>query len=186
VNHGWHILLGLVVAFFGWRHWKKTPEGRLDWDRLVLRFPVVGPIVLKAALARSTRSFALSLRSGVPLERALVGVAQTADNAYLSQQIDAMRDHVMRGEPLARAAAGAGVFTPMALQMLAIGEETGMIDVLMDEVGELYSEEVQYSLKTLSQQIEPILILFMGVLVLILALGVFLPMWNLSSAAMKH
>jgi len=186
IAHGWHILIFLVAAFFVWRHWKKTPEGRLIWDRWLLGFPIVGPIVLKAALARSTRSFALSLRSGVPLERALIGVAQTADNAYLTQQIDAMRDHVMRGEPLARAAASAGVFTPMALQMLAIGEETGMIDELMDEVGELYSEEVQYSLKNLAQQIEPILILFMGGLVLILALGVFLPMWNLGSAAMKH
>jgi len=186
IKHGWHIVIGLVLAFYAWRHWKKTPEGKLIWDRLLLRFPIVGQIVLKASLARATRSFALSLRSGVPLERALIGVAQTADNAYLTQQIDLMRDHVMRGEPLARAAAGAGVFTPMALQMLAIGEETGMIDELMDEVGELYSEEVQYSLKNLSQQIEPILILFMGGLVLVLALGVFLPMWNLGGAAMKH
>lgn len=186
VNHGAALFGALVGAFFVFRKWINSPQGRPAWDKALLRMPIVGPIVTKASLARFTRAFALSLRSGVPLERALIGVAQTADNAYLTQQIDSMREHVMRGESLAHAAAGTGVFTPMVLQMLAIGEETGMVDELLEEVGELYSEDVQYLLKTLSQQIEPILIVFMGGLVLMLALGVFLPMWNMGSAAMKH
>jgi len=186
IQHGWTILGIFVASFFGWRYWSKTPEGKLVWDRLVLRLPVVGGIVTKAALARFTRAFALSLRSGVPLERALIGVAQTADNAYLTQQIDQMRDHIMRGETLARAAASTGIFTPMVLQMIAIGEETGMVDELLEEVGELYTEEVQYSLKTLSQQNEPILIVVLGGQVLNLALARSPPAWNLGSAAMKH
>jgi MSHA biogenesis protein MshG len=186
IEHGWSLFMALVAAFFIWRKWSKSPQGKPVWDRLLLRMPIVGPIVTKASLARFTRAFALSLRSGVPLERALIGVAQTADNAYLTQQIDSMRERIMRGESLAHSAANAGVFTPMVLQMIAIGEETGMVDELLDEVGELYSQDVQYLLKTLSQQIEPILIVFMGGLVLVLALGVFLPMWNMGSAAMKH
>lgn len=186
IEHGWSIMIAAVLAFFVWRKWVKSPQGKPVWDRFLLRMPIVGPIVTKASLARFTRAFALSLRSGVPLERALIGVAQTADNAYLTQQIDSMRERIMRGESLAHSAAGAGVFTPMVLQMIAIGEETGMVDELLDEVGELYSEDVQYLLKTLSQQIEPILIVFMGGLVLVLALGVFLPMWNMGGAAMKH
>jgi MSHA biogenesis protein MshG len=186
IEHGWAMLAVSVGLGFIFRYWKKTPEGQLEWDRLLLRMPLVGPIVTKASLARFTRAFSLSLRSGMPMERALVAVAHTADNAYLTQQIDSMREHIMRGEPLAQAAAGAGVFTPMVLQMIAIGDETGMVDELLDEVAELYSEDVKYALKTLSQQIEPILIVFMGILVLVLALGVFLPMWNLGSAAMKH
>lgn len=186
IEHGWSILISAVLAFFVWRKWTKSPQGKPVWDRFLLRMPIVGPIVTKASLARFTRAFALSLRSGVPLERALIGVAQTADNAYLTQQIDSMRERIMRGESLAHSAASAGVFTPMVLQMIAIGEETGMVDELLDEVGELYSEDVQYLLKTLSQQIEPILIVFMGGLVLVLALGVFLPMWNMGGAAMKH
>ncbi|RTL32840.1 MAG: type II secretion system F family protein [Burkholderiales bacterium] len=186
IEHGWSLLCAIVAAFMLWRKWIQSPQGKPIWDRALLRMPIVGPIVTKASLARFTRAFSLSLRSGVPLERALIGVAQTADNAYLTQQIDSMREHVMRGETLAHAAAGTGVFTPMVLQMLAIGEETGMVDELLDEVGELYSEDVQYLLKTLSQQIEPILIVFMGGLVLVLALGVFLPMWNMGGAAMKH
>lgn len=185
IKHGWLIALALVVAFFVWRHWKQTEEGRLIWDRLLLKAPVVGPIVTKASLARFTRAFALSLKSGVPLERALSGVATTADNAFITLRIEQMRDHIMRGETLAHAAAASGVFTPIVLQMIAIGEETGMVDELLEEVGELYSNEVQYSLKTLSQQIEPILIVFMGGLVLVLALGVFLPMWNLGEMSFK-
>jgi MSHA biogenesis protein MshG len=186
LQHGWGLFGGAVAAFFGFRWWRNTPEGRFVWDRFLLRMPLVGPIVSKASMARFTRAFAMSLRSGVPLERALIGVAQTTDNAFLTERIDSMREHIMRGEPLANAAAGTGVFTPMVLQMIAIGEETGMVDELLDEVGELYSEDVQYALKTLSQQIEPILIVFMGVLVLILALGVFLPMWNMGQATIKH
>lgn len=186
LEHGWLLSLIAVVTFFVWRFWKQSPEGRPVWDRLLLRFPLVGPIVTKAAVARFARAFSLSLRSGVPMERALTGVAQTADNAHLSAAIESMKDRVLRGEALASAAAGTGVFTPMALQMIAIGEETGMLDDLLDEVGEMYTNEVQYALKTLSQQIEPILIVFMGGLVLILALGVFLPMWNLGQVTLKH
>lgn len=186
VNNGGLLAVGSVAAFFAWRQWRHSPQGRAIWDRWLLRFPLVGPIVVKAALSRFARAFSLSLRSGVPMERALTGVAQTADNAHLSASIEAMKDRVMRGEALASAAASTGVFTPMALQMIAIGEETGMLDDLLDEVGEMYSNEVQYSLKTLSQQIEPILIIFMGALVLVLALGVFLPMWNLGQVTLKH
>jgi MSHA biogenesis protein MshG len=80
----------------------------------------------------------------------------------------------------------AGVFTPMVLQMMAIGEETGMLDELLEEIGELYGNEVEYSIKTLSQQIEPILIIFLGALVLLLALGVFLPMWDMGRVSLKH
>ena len=184
INHGWLLLLMAAAGFMAFRMWIKTPAGRMIWHRAILKMPLVGPIVSKAALARFSRAFALSLRSGVPLERALTGVAYTADNVFMSSRIEALRDHVTRGEPLAHAAAASGIFTPIVLQMIAIGEETGMVDDLLEEVGELYGNEVEYALKTLSQQIEPILIIFLGVVVLVLALGVFLPMWDLGSAAM--
>lgn len=184
INHGWLLLIGAVAAFWGFRMWIKTPQGRMTWHRWLLKMPLVGNIVSKAALARFARAFALSLRSGVPLERALTGVAYTADNVYMSSRIEALRDFVTRGESLAHAAAVSGIFTPIVLQMIAIGEETGMVDDLLEEVGELYGNEVQYALKTLSQQVEPILIIFLGAVVLVLALGVFLPMWDLGSATM--
>jgi MSHA biogenesis protein MshG len=137
-------------------------------------------------LARFARSFALSLKSGVPVEQALSVVAQTVANAHIAQKVEGMRESVERGESILRAAAAAGVFTPIVLQMIAVGEETGAVDELMDEVAGLYTNEVQYELKTLGQQIEPILIIFLGVMVLVLALGVFLPVWDLGRVALKH
>jgi len=183
VDYGWLLGLGLIGAFFGWRAWVHTPAGKLRWDQFQLAVPIAGKIVRKAMLARFARGFALALKSGVPIERALAAVAQTVENSWISRRIDGMRDSVERGESVVRAAMTAGVFTPVVLQMIGVGEETGAIDELMEEVAELYSNEVQYELKTLGQQIEPILIVFLGVLVLVLALGVFLPMWDLGKVA---
>ncbi|MEY4767044.1 MAG: hypothetical protein RI907_3717 [Pseudomonadota bacterium] len=186
INYGWYMLGGAAMAYFVFRQWLQTPLGRLAWDAWLVRVPLVGPIVTQAALSRFARAFALSLRSGVPLEKALSSVALTADNSFLAGRIEGMRDAITRGDSLTRAAVGAGVFTPMVLQMLAIGEETGMLDELLEEIGELYGNEVEYSIKTLSQQIEPILVIFLGAVVLLLALGVFLPMWDMGRVALKH
>jgi len=172
------------IAFFGFRAWARTASGRLTWDRIKLRLPVAGKIILKATMARFARSFALSLRSGVPIVQALTVVSQTADNAYLSLRIEGMRDSVERGESILRSANAAGVFTPMVLQMIAVGEESGSLDDLMDEIAQMYEREVDYELKTLSSQIEPILIVFLGAMVLVLALGIFLPIWDLGQAAL--
>ena len=182
---GWLIVLLAVAAAVWWRAWKATPAGRLAWDRLCLRLPLAGPIVHKATLSRFSRSFALAMKSGLPIEQTLAVTAQTVDNAWIARQVDGMRDAVERGDTILRAATASGVFTPVVLQMIAVGEETGAIDELMDEIAHMYSEEVQYQLKTLSQQIEPILITFLGVMVLVLALGVFMPMWDLGHAAIK-
>ncbi len=185
LNYGWLLLGTAVAAGFGLRHWIGTVDGRYRFDRLSLRLPLVGRVVRKATLSRFARSFALALKAGVPVEQALSVVAQTVDNAYISRKVDAMRESVERGETILRSAVASGVFTPVVLQMIAVGEETGTVDELMDEIAELYSNDVQYELKTLSQQIEPILVVFMGVLVLVLAMGVFLPMWELGRVAIK-
>jgi MSHA biogenesis protein MshG len=124
------------------------------------------------------------MRSGVPIVQALTVVSQTVDNAYLSMRVDQMRDGVERGESILRTATAAGIFTPIVLQMIAVGEEAGSLDELMDEIAQMYEREVDYELKTLSSQIEPIMITFLGVMVLILALGIFLPIWDLGKAAL--
>jgi len=186
VEYGWLIVLMAAAIAFALRRWIATPAGRLRWDGAVLRVPIAGAIVRKAQLARFARGLALAIKSGVPIEQALSVVSQTADNALIAMRIDKMRESVERGESILRAAAGSGVFTPVVLQMIGVGEETGAIDELMEEVAELYSNEVQYELKTLGQQIEPILIVFLGVLVLVLALGVFLPVWDLGRVAFKR
>jgi len=183
---GWPwMLMILAGSITGFKLWVRTTDGRLSWDRFKLRVPVAGKIVLKATIARFARSFALATRSGVPIVQGLTLTAQTVDNAWVSQQIDRMREGVERGESVLRTATNSGVFTPVALQMIVVGEESGSLDDMMDEVADMYQREVEYELKTLSSQIEPILIVCLGVLVLILALGVFLPIWDLGTAAMK-
>lgn len=181
----WHlIVIALAAAFAAFRGYIGTPAGRYRWDRLRLRMPIAGKIVLKATLSRFARSFALAMKSGVPIIQALTTVAQTVDNAFIAEKIENMRSSVERGESVLRAALGTGVFTPVVLQMIAVGEETGALDDLMQEVAEMYQREVEYELKTLGQQIEPILIVMLGILVLVLALGIFLPIWDLGKAAM--
>lgn len=182
---GWALLLAAAGAAFSLRRWIATTEGRLAWDRWILGLPLAGPIVQKATLSRFARSFALALKSGVPIEQTLAIVAQTVDNAWIGRKVDGMREAVERGDTILRAAVATGVFTPVVLQMIAVGEETGTVDELMDEIATLYTSDVQYELKTLSQQIEPILIAFLGVMVLVLALGVFLPMWDLGRVSLK-
>lgn len=166
------------------RSWLATPEGRYKWDKAKLRIPIAGPIVLKATLARFARSFAMASSSGVPISQAMTVVAQTVDNAYIGNRIEQMRDGVERGESLSRCAAGAGVFTPIVLQMIAVGEETGELDTLLVEIAQMYERETDYSIKGLSAAIEPILLFVIACLVLVLALGVFLPLWNMGQAAM--
>ena len=185
--HYWPVILAAIIgAALGFRFWISTPAGRYTWDRLKLRLPVAGTIINKASLARFARSFALSIRSGVPVMQCLSAVAEVVDNDYLGERIEKMREGVQRGESVLRTSANAGIFTPVVLQMIAVGDETGELDDLMLEVAELYEREVDYDIKTLAAQIEPILIVFLGVLVLILALGVFLPIWDLSRVALRR
>jgi MSHA biogenesis protein MshG len=183
----WPVMAGIAVAAgLAWRSWLATPPGRFSWDKVKLRIPIAGKIIHKGTMARFARSFSLSTRSGVPIVQALTVVAQTVDNAYLSARVEQMRDGVERGESILRTATAANVFTPVVLQMIAVGEETGSLDDLMDEIAEMYEREVDYELKTLAAQIEPILIVFLGIMVLILALGIFLPVWDLGRAALKR
>jgi MSHA biogenesis protein MshG len=180
----WPLLLAMLAgAFFGFRAWTATPAGRLAWHRIKLRLPIAGKIVHKATLARFARSFALASRSGVPLVQALTVVAQTVDNDHIAEKIARMREGIERGETILRTAIASKVFTPVVLQMVAVGEESGALDDMMQEIADMYQREVEYEIKNLSAQIEPILIVCLGALVLVLALGIFLPIWDLGQAA---
>jgi MSHA biogenesis protein MshG len=186
VNYWWVMLGGIVLVFVAFAQYTSTKSGRMNWDRLKMRLPIAGRIVTKATLARFARSLSLALRSGLPVTQGLSLVAQTVDNTYMASRIEKMREAVERGDNLVRAAAGTEVFTPIVLQMLAVGDESGAVDDMMEEIAGMYQREVEYDLKNLSAQIEPILIVMLGVLVLVLALGVFLPIWDLGKVAVKH
>ena len=180
----WYLQLAVLIgAVFAFRAWIATRAGKYTWDRYKLKIPIAGKILLKATLARFARSFSLALQSGVPVVQALSTVALVVDNDYIGHRIEQMRDGVERGESVLRTAVAAGIFTTIVLQMIAVGDETGELDSLLREVADLYENDVEYEVKTLSQQIEPILIIGLGGLVLVLALGVFLPIWDLGKAA---
>ncbi|MGL4753525.1 MAG: type II secretion system F family protein [Aeromonadaceae bacterium] len=179
----WWWLMGLTVAAVvgAWVYWIRTPNGRLIWGRWQLRLPIIGSIITRSLLARFARSFAMMLRAGVPLNQALSLVADAVDNAHVAQRIREMRSGVERGESLLRCAAASQLFTPLVMQMFAVGEETGQVEELMQEAAEYYEREVDYDLRTLTARIEPILLVIVAGMVLVLALGIFTPMWDMFS-----
>lgn len=179
----WYLILGAVVGgVLGFRYYIATPAGRYWWDSKKLTLPVVGRILYQATLARFTRSMAITIKAGVPLVAGMTAVARAVDNVFIGERIVQMRDGVERGENIARTAIVTGLFPALVVQMITVGEETGAMDAMMQEVSEYYEREVDYAIKNLSAAIEPILITAIGVMVLILALGVFLPMWDLATA----
>ena len=180
----WHYLLAGIIAtvYLGGRY-LKTPNGSYRWDKTKLRLPLVGSIFERTLLGRFSRSFSMMLRSGVPLTSALDLVAEAVGNDYMEEKIRAMRQNIEKGESLSRVATGSKLFTPLVLQMINVGEETGRVDELLQEVAEFYEREVDYDLKSLTSKIEPILITLVAGMVLVLALGIFTPMWDMMGAA---
>ncbi len=176
------MLIAMVGAFFGVRAYVNSASGRLLWDRWKLRMPIIGSILERSILSRFARSFSVMLSAGVPLTQALSLVAEAVDNAYMESKILDIRRTIERGENLSRAARQSKLFTPLVLQMIVVGEETGRSDTLLKEVADYYERETDYDLKTLTARIEPVMIGFVAILVLILALGIFTPMWDMMNA----
>jgi MSHA biogenesis protein MshG len=179
------MLITIIVAFFALRYYVRTPEGRYRWHKMKLGVPVIGKVIYKATLGRFARALAVMMKSGVPLVQGMTVISRAVDNDYISDRIVQMRDGVERGETIARTAAATGMFPPLVIQMISVGEDTGSVDDLMFNVAEYYEREVDYDITNLSTALQPILIVFLSALVFILALGVFLPMWDLVQVARK-
>lgn len=177
-----HLLVALVGAFFGIRAYLKTEKGMFFWDKIKTKMPIVGSIIERSILSRFSHSFAIVLKAGVPMTTGLTLVSEAVDNTYMSEKIIAMRTAIESGESLLRAAIASTLFTPLVIQMVAVGEETGRVDELLSEVGDYYEREVDYDLSTLTAKIEPILVAIVASMVLVLALGIFTPMWDMMSA----
>jgi MSHA biogenesis protein MshG len=178
-SHGLAIVAATILAAFAFKRHIATEAGRYRWDRFKLKLPVLGELLHLSVLSRVTSSLSISLEAGLPMIQALTLLARSAGNEYLGEQLLRLRDAVERGEALSHAAAGAGIFPPLVLQMVLVGEETGELTRLLEEVSGFYKREVDYRLRNLTAMLEPLLIIGVGGLVLILALGVFLPMWNM-------
>ena len=180
INWWWAMLGTIIGSVYAFNLYIRTEPGRFTWDRTRLRLPLVGGIITRATLSRFARALSMSLTSGVPLIQAMTVVSRSVDNEFIADHILSMRSGIERGESITRTAAITGIFTPLVLQMLSVGEETGQVDDLLGEVADYYEREVDYDIKNLSAAIEPIMIVAIGIMVLILALGVFIPLWDLS------
>lgn len=181
-DYWWLVLGAIIAAIVGFKTVTKSKLGRYRWDRAKLKIPVIGSIIKKATLARFCRGLATASKSGVPLVQAFTLISRVVDNAYYEERILGMRAGIERGESMTSAAQGAGIFTPLELQMISVGEETGDVDGMLGQVADIYQEEVEYEVDRLSQTLEPIILVFVGILVLIMLLGIFLPLSQLGIA----
>lgn len=177
-----YMIAAFVGAIFAWRAWIKSPPGRYAWDRTKMHLPIIGGVFERIALGRFARTFGMVMRAGVPIVHGLGVVAGAVGNKFVGSRVLKMREGISRGETLYNTAVQSNMFSPLVLQMISVGEESGAIDELMAEVADFYDSEVEYDLKKLGDAIEPILIVFIAGIVLVLALGVFLPIWDLNSA----
>jgi len=182
VNYWWLLALMLVGGVVAWRRYLNTSAGRFKWDHHKLKIPFVGDILKRTLLGRYSQSLAMVLRSGVPMTTGLSLTAHAVDNSYMEKAIITMRQDIEKGDSLLRASRSSELFSQLVLQMVAVGEETGRVDELLQEAADFYEREVDYDLRSLTAKIEPILTVFVAIMVLILALGIFMPMWNMMSA----
>lgn len=185
VNWWWAVLAFIGACVQAFRLMLKRPQGRFRWDKFKLRLPLVGGIFNKAGIARFCLSFSIACKSGVPIDQAFSLVAKVVDNAYFERRIHGMREGITRGETMLQISQGAGIFQPMEMQMIAVGEATGEMEKMMEQVAQMYQEELQYEVGRLGDAIEPILLAVMGTLVLVLMLGIFLPLWDLGQLAQQ-
>ncbi|WP_298440975.1 type II secretion system F family protein [uncultured Ferrimonas sp.] len=186
INYWWLLLLGIVGGIFGIRSYLLTDAGKLRWDRYKLKQPLLGTLIQRATLSRFCSSLSMMLRGGVPINQSLQLVSDAVDNTYMQQHIVSMRRGIEGGESLQRVAGQSGFFTSLVMQMIAVGEETGRLDELLDDAAEFYDREVDHELKGLTAKLEPILLVIVAGMLLVLALGIYLPMWDMFSAVQGH
>jgi len=184
IGYWWVVLLVIGASYYSFRSWIRTPQGKYAWDEFKLKLPIIGKTLVKATVARFCRSFATASSSGVHISQVFQLVSRVVDNAYFEQRILQMRRGVEKGETLTRVARAAGIFSPIELQMIEVGERTAEVDAMMEQIAQMYQEDVEYEVSKLSQAVEPLLLATMGVLVGILLLGIFMPMWELGQATM--
>jgi type IV pilus assembly protein PilC len=176
----WYVVLGAVLAArFAFRRWKKTEHGREVVDRMKLRVPVFGSLFHRTALSRFSSTLAMLLRSGVPILQALEIVAETVNNKVIGKAIVDVQLSVRDGESIAKPLTRHVVFPPMVVQMIAVGEETGQVDTMLDKISQFYDQEVEAAVNALTSLIEPILIAIIGGCVGAAVVALYLPMFKI-------
>ena len=183
VEYWMFVGVALIGVAFGFKHYINTTDGRYKWHKFIVHAPVIGEILHRSFMARFARSFAMAYGAGVPIVQAMGVISRSIGNDYISGHVDGMREGIERGESLSRTANQTRMFTPVVMQMFSVGEEAGNLDEMMSFIADFYEEEVDYDVKTLSDKIEPLIYVLVGAMVLVLALGIFVPMWDVAQLA---
>lgn len=176
------IVAAVVGAWFLFKWWTNTPPGRLTWDTFKLRMPMFGPLIRKMSLARFTRTFGTLVAAGVPILSALEIVAATSGNVVISNAVLNARGAIKEGETIAKPLGESSVFPSMLVQMIAVGEETGALDQMLNKVADFYDEEVSAGVDSLTSIIEPVMMAVMGVLVGAIIIALYMPMFAIVTA----
>jgi type IV pilus assembly protein PilC len=177
-NYWYIVLLGAVVASFLFRRYKKTDAGRARVDAVKIRIPIFGPLFHKVALARFASTLGMLLRSGVPILQALDNVNETVNNRVIGDAVDDVKTSVREGESIAKPLGRHKAFPPMVVQMMAVGEETGAVDTMLDKVAEFYNSEVTATVEAMTSLIEPLLIAVIGAAVGAAVIALYMPMFS--------
>ena len=175
----WGAILGTIGFRFGFRRYKATPAGRAMLDSIKLKVPVFGTLFHKTALARFSSTLGMLLRSGVPILQALDIVADTVNNKVISKAVVDVQGSVREGESIAKPLGRHAVFPPMVVQMLAVGEETGAVDTMLDKVADFYNSEVSAAVDALTSLIEPLLLAVIGGAVGGAVIALYMPMFGI-------
>jgi type II secretory pathway component PulF len=180
-KYWWLLLLALAASIFSLMKFIQTKQGRLLVDTLKLRLPVFGPLILKIIMARFSRIVGTMMKSGVALFEILDLTSGGVGNVVVARTIENIKESIAEGKGLSEPMRLSGMFTPTVVQMVSVGEQSGKLDDLLLNVADYYDAQVEYTISNLTSLIEPVLILFLGIAVAFMALGIFLPMWNLMS-----
>ncbi|PMP70863.1 MAG: type II secretion system F family protein [Calditerrivibrio nitroreducens] len=178
-NFWWLILLIVLLIFIIYRKYKKTPQGKKKIDEYTLKIPIIGPLTHKIYLSRIARILGLLYKSGISIITSFEIVSEVTGNDVIKDELLIIKEKITRGATIHGSFEASKYFPPVVSDMISAGEDTGQLDEMLFKIADYYDGEVDYSIKTLSQAIEPILLLMIAAMVLILALGVFLPMWDM-------
>ncbi len=182
VIHQWYLILGGIILFvFAFIGFYRTEKGKLIIDSLVLRLPVFGPLARKAGIAKFTRTMGTMLSSGVSILDALDIVAKTAGNRKIENAVYSIRSAIVSGQPMAEPMAESGVFPPMVCQMTAVGESTGALDAMLGKIADFYDEEVDQAVENLTTLIEPLMMVFLGVIIGGIVISMYLPIFKMAA-----
>lgn len=179
------LIIGLIVFVVGLRQYYKTEAGSMRIDRLLLRLPIFGTLLRKIAVAKFTRTFGTLVKSGVPILQALDTVAKTSGNRVIEKAILAAKESIREGERISEPLKASGTFPPMVIQMISVGEETGNLDAMLSKIAEFYEQEVDAAVSGLTSMIEPVVVVFMGIIIGAIAVSMYMPMFQLGALVGK-